>query len=155
KRMLKVSRRLWEQPREDDAAWREARTRLWRAQCNDAYWHGVFGGLYLPHLRSALYRELIAAEADLAPAEPRVELADFDADGDGDALLETPQWAVWVSARGGCAWGFDDRAGLVNYGDTLARRPEAYHAKLREAAMGAAAGESLHGALRVKEAGLA
>jgi len=28
-----------------------ARRAIGRAQCNDAYWHGVFGGLYLPHLR--------------------------------------------------------------------------------------------------------
>ena len=36
---------------------------LYQAQCNDAYWHGVFGGLYLPHLRHALYENLIKAEA--------------------------------------------------------------------------------------------
>ena len=35
---------------------------LWAGQCNCAYWHGVFGGLYLPHLRQALYRELLSAE---------------------------------------------------------------------------------------------
>jgi len=32
-----------------------------RAQCNDAYWHGVFGGLYLPHLRDAVWRNLAQA----------------------------------------------------------------------------------------------
>ncbi len=36
-----------------------AMTHVLRAQCNDAYWHGVFGGIYLPHLRHAVYRELI------------------------------------------------------------------------------------------------
>src|SRR5574341_1448802 len=35
---------------------------LYQAQCNDSYWHGVFGGLYLPHLRSAVYEHLIRAE---------------------------------------------------------------------------------------------
>ncbi|HHX73768.1 MAG TPA: DUF1925 domain-containing protein, partial [Firmicutes bacterium] len=35
---------------------------LWAGQCNCAYWHGVFGGLYLNFLRSALYSRLIAAE---------------------------------------------------------------------------------------------
>ena len=35
---------------------------LYQSQCNDAYWHGVFGGLYLPHLRSAVYEHLIQAE---------------------------------------------------------------------------------------------
>ena len=33
---------------------------LHRAQANDAYWHGLFGGLYLPHLR----RAVLAAEDD-------------------------------------------------------------------------------------------
>ena len=27
---------------------------LYKGQCNDPYWHGVFGGLYLPHLREAV-----------------------------------------------------------------------------------------------------
>jgi len=30
------------------------RERLWQGQANDAYWHGVFGGCYLPHLRRVL-----------------------------------------------------------------------------------------------------
>lgn len=29
------------------------RQKLYAAQANDAYWHGLFGGLYLPHLRRA------------------------------------------------------------------------------------------------------
>jgi hypothetical protein len=35
---------------------------LYQSQCNDSYWHGVFGGLYLPHLRSAVYEHLVQAE---------------------------------------------------------------------------------------------
>ena len=31
---------------------------LYRAQANDAYWHGLFGGLYLPHLRRAVWNNL-------------------------------------------------------------------------------------------------
>ena len=41
-----------------DGAYRE----LYRGQCNCSYWHGAFGGIYLPHLRNAVYRHLIAAE---------------------------------------------------------------------------------------------
>ncbi|HEY3215407.1 MAG TPA: alpha-amylase/4-alpha-glucanotransferase domain-containing protein [Candidatus Eisenbacteria bacterium] len=154
KRMMRVSHRLWQKPAEDDPSWREARTRLWRAQCNCPYWHGVFGGLYLPHLRAALYRELIAAEASFAPPESHVERADLDLDGALDALLETPAWAAWVSARGGRLWGYDDRHALWNYGDTLARRPEPYHERLRDAALGGGEGETIHAAVRVKEPGL-
>ena len=78
KRMLMVSRRVHElAEREKRSAavslkdmnnlghgptLNEAAQLLYKAQCNDAYWHGVFGGLYLPHLRSAVYSSLIEAE---------------------------------------------------------------------------------------------
>ena len=45
------------------------RRAIGRAQCNDAYWHGVFGGLYLPHLRDAIWRNLADAEAKLRQGE--------------------------------------------------------------------------------------
>jgi len=155
KRMLRASHQLWKTPREDDARWRETRVHLWRSQCNCPYWHGVFGGLYLPHLRSAIYRELIAAEVGVATGAPRVEVDDLDFDGFADALLETSAWAAWISARGGRLWAFDDRETLWNYGDTLARRPEYYHRQLKDAVPGGGEGRSIHDVLRVKEPGLA
>ena len=63
-RMMMVSRRLQEAI-DDGATGRlveEARTQLYRAQCNCGHWHGAFGGIYLPHLRNAVYRNLIAAD---------------------------------------------------------------------------------------------
>ncbi len=38
---------------------------LFLAQCNCAYWHGVFGGVYLPHLRQALAGRLVSARKTL------------------------------------------------------------------------------------------
>jgi 4-alpha-glucanotransferase len=137
------------------AEWKEAQTHLWRAQCNCPYWHGIFGGLYLPHLRSALYRELIALENYVAPGQPNVERADIDMDGWEDGLLETASWAAWVSSRGARMWAFDDRENRWNYGDTLARRPEFYHRALHEAALGVEATASIHASVRAKEPGLA
>lgn len=142
-------------PKQPNNEWVEARTHLWRAQCNCPYWHGVFGGLYLPHLRSALYRELIATEAFVAPGTPHVERGDLDLDGLRDALLETPRWAAWISERGARMWAFDDRESWWNYGDTLARRPEFYHRDLADAKVGFEAGESIHAGVRLKEPGLA
>jgi alpha-amylase len=120
----------------------------------------VFGGLYLPHLRSALYRELIAAETGLAPAETAgggavIERGDLDLDGDDDALIETSSWAAWISSRGARMWALDDRRALWNWGDTLARRLEAYHDRLREATVGGGEGQTIHGTVRLKEPGLA
>ena len=43
------------------------------AQCNCGYWHGAFGGIYLPHLRNAVYRSLIAADNLLDRAAGRPE----------------------------------------------------------------------------------
>ncbi len=40
----------------------QARQELYRGQCNCSYWHGAFGGIYLPHLRNAVYQHLIAAD---------------------------------------------------------------------------------------------
>ena len=54
-----------------------AREELYRAQCNCGYWHGAFGGIYLPHLRNAVYQHLIAAD----------NLLDRDA-GRADAWVE-------------------------------------------------------------------
>ncbi len=63
-RMMAVSRRL--QSMIDAGADEElltcGRSELYRGQCNCPYWHGAFGGVYLPHLRNAIYNHLIAAD---------------------------------------------------------------------------------------------
>ena len=66
KRMVMVSRKVHEAldaqgTKSSDGAVRML-DHLYQSQCNDSYWHGVFGGLYLPHLRSAVYEHLIQAE---------------------------------------------------------------------------------------------
>ncbi|MGB9553694.1 MAG: alpha-amylase/4-alpha-glucanotransferase domain-containing protein, partial [bacterium] len=58
----------------------KACTNYLRGQCNCAYWHGVFGGLYFPFLREAIYREVLKAESILSPPEG-FTLLDFDKDG--------------------------------------------------------------------------
>ena len=49
----------------------QARAELYRGQCNCGYWHGAFGGAYLPHLRNAVYQHLIAADNLLDAAQGR------------------------------------------------------------------------------------
>ncbi|HTK32598.1 MAG TPA: alpha-amylase/4-alpha-glucanotransferase domain-containing protein [Candidatus Saccharimonadaceae bacterium] len=154
KRVVRASRRL-EALGERGAAWEEARRHVWRAECNCPYWHGVFGGLYLPHLREAVYAELIAAERFLCGEGARSERGDLDLDGADDVLLENHAWAAWISTRGGALWGFDDRESGCNYADTLARRAEAYHAAIAAAEVGGGEGATIHGAVRVTEPGLA
>jgi alpha-amylase len=73
-RMMAVSRRLQNMVEAgiDDESLRQARTELYRGQCNCSYWHGAFGGVYLPHLRNAIYNHLIAADNLLDRAAGRI-----------------------------------------------------------------------------------
>ena len=70
KHMLRVSSRIEAlAPVTSDTRYVEARDALYAAQCNCAYWHGVFGGVYLPHIRSTVFRNLVRAEALLDDIE--------------------------------------------------------------------------------------
>lgn len=105
----------------------EARSELYQAQCNDAYWHGVFGGLYLPHLRRAVYQKLISAELKL-PFLSGWDSFDFDLDGQDEFILKTPSFFVWVKpSAGGAITEIDYRHQGINLTDVLTRRQEFYH----------------------------
>lgn len=111
-----------------------ARRSLYRAQCNCAYWHGLFGGLYLNYLRHALYQNLI--DADLAVDESgggldsscRIEIADIDCDGSDEVIMADKTLSLMIkpSSGGGIA-ALDIRPKRFNLLNTLARRFEAYH----------------------------
>jgi alpha-amylase len=127
---------------------------LFRGQCNCAYWHGVFGGLYLPFLRDAIVDELLEARARLErlrgdqEGAPRAEVADLDADGVDEVLLERGGWSAWIaSSRGGMVDLLDHFPTRRNLLNVIARRPEAYHDGLRhgaESKQGAGAPASIH-----------
>jgi 4-alpha-glucanotransferase len=106
-----------------------ARRAIGRAQCNDAYWHGVFGGLYLPHLREAVWSNLAAAEGELRAGQSLAcEELDFDGDGHIELWIHSERFSAVVSpARGGAIEEFSVFDTGVNYADVLTRRPEAYH----------------------------
>ncbi|HSE68607.1 MAG TPA: alpha-amylase/4-alpha-glucanotransferase domain-containing protein [Gemmatimonadales bacterium] len=106
-----------------------ARVAIGRAQCNDAYWHGVFGGLYLPHLRDAIWRELAIAEKALRDRESLdAEVLDIDADGHPEIWVHSASFSAIVSPyRGGVIEEFTLFGSEVNYANTLTRRREAYH----------------------------
>lgn len=141
----------------------EARDLLLRGQGNDAYWHGVFGGLYAPHLRTELWRNLVRAETivdQLTPAglAPRVELLDYDADGASELLFTTPEYQALLKPSDGATVAmFDFRPSAATLINSMQRRPEPYHSRLREAASSTAttgAAISIHDQVRVKEPNL-
>jgi len=139
-RMLHVSRKARASGK------RDALQELYRAQCNCSYWHGVFGGLYLPHLRGSVYRHLIAAEKILEKnGAPGAETLDLDLDGRADVRLHNPKLNVFITpSMGGHIVELDARDAGVNLMASLARRKEHYHSKLRQATSAPSEAKSIH-----------
>lgn len=148
-RMLQISRRLQQVEAVNPDAVAAARQELYRAQCNCPWWHGSFGGLYLPHLRNAVYHHLIAADNALQVIENRSEavvseIDDLNLDGAPEVCLSNRRLAAFFNPHlGGCLYELDLRVIRHNLLATLARRPEAYHETIRQ-----------HGDARAKQAGL-
>ncbi len=149
-RMLEISERVEEAARSgaDTTLVDRARTELYRAQCNCTYWHGAFGGLYLPHLRNAVYKHLILADNLLEQTADRpsswVELSgdDFDLDGRSEVRIAGDRLIAYVDPDvGGHLYELDVRATSHNLLATLDRRPEAYHGVVREKALAVANGQ--------------
>ncbi|HXJ17380.1 MAG TPA: alpha-amylase/4-alpha-glucanotransferase domain-containing protein [Candidatus Polarisedimenticolia bacterium] len=168
KKMLHVSqkvRRLARKRRRDSAfreACEEATTLLLQGQCNDAYWHGIFGGLYSPHLRTAVWRSLEQAEtiADRLThrAKRYADAAAFDFDSDGhDEVYFTSDCyaALLVPDDGGTLSMLAFRPSNVTLINSIARRRESYHAKIQNPPVNPAQSvKSIHEQMRVKEEGL-
>ncbi len=139
KRVLHLREKIEDEGERSVSENRDPLLYLYRAQCNDAYWHGVFGGLYLPHLRQGIYENLIKAEAlydqKVHQEENWVELEklDFNGDGDEEVILKNPETVLLFSRRGGSLLEMDDRSKAFNILGTLTRRKEAYHQKILEA----------------------
>ncbi|HLL79085.1 MAG TPA: alpha-amylase/4-alpha-glucanotransferase domain-containing protein, partial [Ktedonobacteraceae bacterium] len=112
---------------------------LWKAQANDTYWHGLFGGIYMGHVRSAIYHHLIKAQnaADrLLMGEghwQRHELTDFDCDSQDELLIENDLQNVYIDPqRGGALFEWDMRRSQHNLLSVMTRREEGYHQTLRD-----------------------
>ncbi|MCX5776297.1 MAG: DUF1926 domain-containing protein [Candidatus Firestonebacteria bacterium] len=119
------------------AAGEEPLRLLYAGQCNCAYWHGVFGGIYLNHLRFANYTNLNKAErlADEIKYKGRPwlehEITDIDKDGNDEILINSNIYNVYLSpAKGGHIFEMDYKPADFNLLDTLSRRKEAYHRDL-------------------------
>jgi 4-alpha-glucanotransferase len=140
----------------------EARTSLLRGQCNDAYWHGVFGGLYSPHLRTAVWKALDAAETIAEGLGHRgrhyedAQQLDFDADGREEMYFTSDRYAALVAPeRGGVISALDFRPANATLINSLKRRPETYHMQLRNPPPKSPDHvQSIHDQTRTKEDGL-
>jgi len=142
-----------------------AQEALWKGQCNCGYWHGIFGGLYLNHIRSAIYENLLEAEVMAATEEHagrpfiQVQAMDYDLDGHAEILVSSDNLNLYFKpALGGALFELDYLPRRLNLLNTLTRREETYHQAIRELAAnqdresGRDLGEQVPG--RPKESGL-
>ena len=134
KKMLYVSNKI--DNFKDTTHHTKALDSLYAGQCNCAYWHGVFGGLYLPHLRLAIYKKLIRAETLLNKEQKSdIELRniDFDCDGKQEIILETNAQNLYIRPHsGGTIFEWDIKGCGVNLLGVITRYKETYHDKLAE-----------------------
>ena len=142
-KMLRLSDRLQHElaARPDEARLHEARLALRRGQANDAYWHGVFGGCYLPHLRRAVKQSLLDCEERLAGltggAALRWSRGDLNGDGRQEISVRTAELSLTINPdRGGTITELAWLPQGLDLADVLTRRPELYHDRLRHATGG-------------------
>ncbi|MFQ6008745.1 MAG: alpha-amylase/4-alpha-glucanotransferase domain-containing protein, partial [Candidatus Zixiibacteriota bacterium] len=164
KKMLSVSKKLEDYERNNAKRNPEAeiaREMLYAGQCNCPYWHGVFGGLYLPHIRQAVYANLIEADTRLDRLSSRrginISVHDYDADGHDEIVCSGNVFtAVFKPRRGGTLLHLALNRHNFDVTDTLTRRHEGYHLKLDQAVLPGSAQKtaSIHDLVLAKEEGL-
>ncbi|MBZ5552697.1 MAG: DUF1926 domain-containing protein [Acidobacteriia bacterium] len=149
KRMVHCSHRLEELRNRglyaSDAAlslWNRAYDHLLRSQGNDPYWHGVFGGLYAPHLRLSAQRNLSMAESCADEVERSltgltrtiVEVVDFDCDQEDEIYISAQNFSALFDPNDGATLQYlDFKPCSMDIINTLRRRKEAYHQKIASA----------------------
>ncbi len=135
KKMLRVHHKVYDA----GATPETGLVQLWKAQANDTYWHGLFGGIYMGHVRSAIYHHLIKAEnaADRARHGAdhwqHYEYTDFDRDSQDELLVEGDLQNLYIDPhRGGSLFEWDMRRSMHNLLSVMTRHQESYHETLRQ-----------------------
>ena len=162
KKMLYISYKIHSKKEKGKKIAEDLQKFLYAGQCNCAYWHGIFGGLYLPHLRNAVYENLLKAE-NLYNKKFGIKKGwiakDFDCDGVDELLYESEKQNIYVDLEnGGSIFEFDVLRKNYNFSNVLTRRYESYHKKLKEAIKNNKITDSITSihtdAVKVKEFGL-
>jgi alpha-amylase len=129
---------------------------LLAAQCNDPYWHGVFGGIYLANLRHEVYSHLISAENGLAETLKSGDVSVVSSTD--EIILENKSLRIVIdSHRGGAISEIDFKPKSFNLSNFIDRIVEPSHEKLLSAQESVNSGtksKSIHDVVLTKEKGL-
>ncbi len=141
KKMLMLSQKLdrIEISSKTEESINQARQELYMGQSGCAYWHGMFGGVYLGYLRHAVYRHLIKCENHLDSLSKGSEnwiefsLHDFHRKKSEDILISGKKLNVYFSPEyGGAMFELDIKKHLFNLLNTMTRHMEWYHCQLKD-----------------------
>jgi alpha-amylase len=140
KRMLHVSQKIniakksLERSEEERNLLKGAQKELFKSQCNSAFWHGIFGGLYLFEQRNAAYQNLINAEKILQKITrgnakyTELVISDLNKDGNEEVVISNDLISAFISpSYGGSIFELDYKPNSFNLLNTLKRREEYYH----------------------------
>jgi len=159
KRVLEVSKRFAScQPSlKKTKKYRTAYDHLLAAQCNDPYWHGVFGGIYLANLRHEVYSHLISAENGLTEVLKK-DLLSCDSHSESDITIENRSLRIKLDPeRGGAISEIDLKQKSFNLSNFMNRIVEPSHQKLQaaqDAEHSDTKSKSIHDVVITKEKGL-
>ncbi|HHO77222.1 MAG TPA: DUF1926 domain-containing protein [Deltaproteobacteria bacterium] len=134
KKMLKISALVRQYNEPEDAL-----DHLLMSQCNCAYWHGLFGGIYISSLRHAIYEHLLKAEAIVdrqrfSGTPWIVEVTDHDLDGKEEVLVSGKDINCYISPYWGASvFGLEFKPAAYNFSNILMRHPEIYHKDIIDA----------------------
>ncbi len=113
---------------------RNIRKQFWAGTSHDAYWHGIHGGIYLPHLRNASWSNLIKAESAVdkhlynLSGQVYQNVTDINRDGYDDVIITTKNLkAVFDSSIMGGLEELDFKPAAVNLCNNIACYPELFH----------------------------
>ncbi len=133
KKMLYLSRAI--SFYRDYPGFKKMQKHLFRAQCNCAYWHGIFGGIYMRHLRAAIFHELLKCQKILhriSGGDVKINNSGAGYSGYSEIQVCNGQYCLRILPELGAAVSeFSQYKSCYNMGFVLRRRREVYHQDLK------------------------
>lgn len=165
KRSILLSKEIDDYEKKYNVNCAEDKKELYKGECNCAYWHGLFGGIYLNNLRHALYEHILKAEKLLLDRKKNNTISilqkDYWNEGKEQVLIRNSRQSVIVIPYlGGTVSEFGVYNKSFNIFNVLSRRFEAYHDVLKNFNEDAQNNngnnevKSIHDRIIVKEPGL-